>query len=156
MPEGRETHSQRVRLLAEDVSDVPPQLLALAIKAWLSHEERCRYMPMAGDLIALAKAHQKRETKTSEPGPFAKERAVNEEARRRMAEAVTRPQIEAAAAWERKARQEAGLSVPPHQHPLSRDELDALPAHVVSLGIKSGLLVRRDGTLHEAVLDRAS
>jgi hypothetical protein len=85
--------------------------------------------------------------------PDAASLAIDREAGERRGKATTRAEIHEAWAWERQARQNAGLAVPPLQKPLTRDELDHMPAHIASLGLKYGHLERRDGKLFEAPSD---
>lgn len=84
--------------------------------------------------------------------PISREWAINGEAEKRRKSARTQSEIEAAWAWERQARIEAGLYVQPHQPPLNLAELKAMPAHVRDLGLARGLLEYCDGQLRETVL----
>jgi hypothetical protein len=60
-----EAHAQRLRLLAEDVADVPPALLETAAKRWVRESH---FMPRASDLIALARSNMKEVTVGTEAG----------------------------------------------------------------------------------------
>lgn len=75
---------------------------------------------------------------------------INHEAQDRRSRARNQAEVEDAATWERNARMDAGLSVPPIAPPLTRSELDAMPQHVAALGLKYGFLKRIDGHLAEA------
>ena len=48
-----EAHAEALRLLAEDVSDVPANLLETASKRWVRDN---RFMPKASELVALARS----------------------------------------------------------------------------------------------------
>jgi hypothetical protein len=47
-----QAHAEAIRLLCEDVSDIPPHLLEAAAKAWVRES---RFMPKASELVALAR-----------------------------------------------------------------------------------------------------
>lgn len=47
-----EAHAEAIRLLTEDVADVPPHLLEAAAKRWVREN---RFMPKASELVALAR-----------------------------------------------------------------------------------------------------
>ena len=49
-----EAHAHALRLLAEDVSDVPPDYLERAAKEWA---RKSPYLPKASDLIGLAQGY---------------------------------------------------------------------------------------------------
>ena len=74
---------------------------------------------------------------------------INREAGERMGRAKNQREVEEAWRWERQQRAAAGLPVPPIAAPLSRDELDHLPADIEALGLKLGFLERRNGALYE-------
>jgi hypothetical protein len=99
--------------------------------------------------IAKLVSERRRRPAHSEVLPQNSEYAIDCEAQRRRSEARGRDEIEAAWAWERNARIEAGLHVPPIQKPLSALELEVMPGHIASLGIKYGFLERRGGILSE-------
>ena len=78
-----------------------------------------------------------------------RERAINEESQRRRATAATRAEIERAWQWDRDARLDAGLTVPPIAPPFTRAELDSMDAGIRSMGLKYGFLAMRDGQVIE-------
>lgn len=47
-----EAHAHAIRLLTEDVADIPPHLLEAAAKRWVREQ---RFMPKASELIAFAR-----------------------------------------------------------------------------------------------------
>jgi len=49
-----EAHAEALRLLMEDVADVPINLLETAAKRWVREN---RFMPKASELVALARGH---------------------------------------------------------------------------------------------------
>lgn len=103
------------------------------------------------EIARLVSERRKRMAQAVGADPVAvKERAIDEEAMTRRCEAKTREEIDAAAEWERRARVDAGLAVPPRQPPLTRDELDHMSADMAALGLKYGHLIRRNGQLFEA------
>lgn len=55
-----EAHAEAIRLLCEDVSDIPPHLLEIAAKRWVMES---RFMPKACELIDLARSALSLETK---------------------------------------------------------------------------------------------
>ena len=58
--------------------------------------------------------------------------------------------IERAWQWERSARQDAGLAVPPIARPFTQNELANMLPAMEALGLKYGFLVRRaDGSIFE-------
>lgn len=50
-----EAHAEALRLLAEDVADVPPPLLDAAAKRWARES---KFMPRASELLELSRAIQ--------------------------------------------------------------------------------------------------
>lgn len=100
----------------------------------------------------IAKLVSERRRRAAQPAPdpmLSRERRIMEEASERRGRATTRAEVEDAYAWERSERIAAGLPVGPRQAPLTRAELDALPDHLVSMGLKAGFLERRGGQLFE-------
>jgi len=84
-----------------------------------------------------------------EESPFAKELAISNAARKRRADARNQREVEEAYEWERNERRAAGLHVSQEPRPLSREELDSMPAHIAEMGIKCGFLRRESGRLVE-------
>lgn len=101
------------------------------------------------EIARLVGEKRKRAHRSSEIGPISREWAIDQEAQVRRSKARTRDEIEAAWEWERNARLDAGLAVPPIQPPLSREELAKLPQHIANLGLAYGFLERREGQLVE-------
>lgn len=60
-----EAHALAIKLLAEDVSDIPPHLLETAAKRWVREQ---RFMPKASELIALARGELSGEVKGTDAG----------------------------------------------------------------------------------------
>lgn len=60
-----EAHAEALRLLSEDVADVPPHLLEDAAKRWVRDN---RFMPKASELIALAKGRLSSDIKGTDFG----------------------------------------------------------------------------------------
>lgn len=78
-----------------------------------------------------------------------RERAIDEEAMKRRCDAKSQEEVDAAAEWERRARMDASLAVPPRQAPLTRAELDDMSNDMRSLGLKNGFFEMRNGQLFE-------
>lgn len=55
-----EAHAEALRLLSEDLHDVPPHLLEDAAKRWVQAN---RFMPKASELIDMARGQMKTETR---------------------------------------------------------------------------------------------
>lgn len=60
-----EAHAEMIRLLCEDVADIPPHLLEAAARRWVIDS---KFMPRASELIALARGQLSGEIKGSENG----------------------------------------------------------------------------------------
>lgn len=75
-----------------------------------------------------------------EPIPENPARRIEAEYRQRMARTRTPREVGAVQEWERGQKLAAGLQVPPRASPLTREELDSLPEHLISLGIANGFL----------------
>lgn len=82
--------------------------------------------------------------------PFFAEREISRESQARRAKARTQREVEEAWAWERSARADAGLFVPPIEKPLSAHEIEAMPAHIRNFGLQSGFL-KRAGAIVEVL-----
>ena len=105
------------------------------------------------EIARLVSEKRQRANRAAEPhNPLAgAERRVDEESRERRQAAKGREQIEAAWRWERSARQDAGLAVPPIAKPFTRYELDNMAPSMRSLGLKYGHLIQNpDGSIEEA------
>lgn len=102
------------------------------------------------EIAKLVSDRRRRLRDGSTAGPANPEWAIDREAQRRRGMAKSRSEIEDAAQWERQARLDAGLAVPPHQPPLSQSELATMPQHIAKLGLAYGFLEKRDGKLVEA------
>lgn len=123
---------------AEEVAAVAPQVIAKVVR----HQQIVHEISDA--------VHEKRARKFSPPGAKASPRYwIDAEAQIRRGQARTKEEIEDAFQWERNRLIEAGLHVEPLQPPLTRHELDDMPAATASLGIKYGYLRRVDGKLVE-------
>jgi hypothetical protein len=72
------------------------------------------------------------------------EMLITEEAQKRRGRARNQDEVEAAWKWERSARADASLAVPPIEKPFTEREIANMPAHIRQLGIGSGFL-KRDG-----------
>lgn len=60
-----EAHAEALRLLAQDVFDIPPHLLETAAKTWVREN---KFMPRASDLVALARERVTESIKGTEHG----------------------------------------------------------------------------------------
>jgi hypothetical protein len=88
-----------------------------------------------------------------DPSPFAAEMAIQTKAQEMRSQwKGDQQKIEDAWAWERQARINAGLHVPPLEPRLSREELDNMLPHIRQLGISKGFLEYRDGQLVETCI----
>lgn len=92
-----------------------------------------------------------RDASDDQPTRAALTARIDREAMERRGKAKTRQEIDDAVDWERRARIDAGLPVASPAKPLSMDELEAMRSDMVSLGLKSGFLERRNGRLVEIV-----
>ena len=102
-------------------------------------------VPEISRLVAekRAKAHRVEQQKS----PWAAEMAINREAQFRRAKAKTQAEVEEAWSWERNARIDAGLTVPPIAPPLTRKEIARLPPAMVKMGLACGALAERNGEI---------
>lgn len=103
------------------------------------------------EIARLVAESRKRRAGAAQPSfsRAADELRIDREARDRMGRARTQPEIEEAWAWERRERIAAGLPVRPLAPPLTRDELDTLPADILALGLQRGFLERHGGIVCE-------
>lgn len=111
-----------------------------------------RHNQIVPEIAKLVSEKRARASRLSSVEPSSKLWEIDREAQERRSKAHTQAEIEAAWQWERDARMAAGLYVKPLAPPLSRRELEQMPAHVRDLGIARGLLEYRDGQLVEVVL----
>lgn len=102
------------------------------------------------EIARLVSEKRQRSVRVQGDTPFSREAAIDREASERRARATTRAEIEGAWQWERHERMAAKLPVKPLAAPLTRDELDGLPDHLIALGRKAGLLERKAGQLVES------
>jgi hypothetical protein len=84
--------------------------------------------------------------------PYAAEMAINQESQRKRGavSAKDKKALSDIYEWERQARIDAGLHVSAYPKPLSRAEIDGMPAHIRKMGLAHGFLEYRDGQLAEA------
>lgn len=127
----------------------PDEVLAVSVELRRSVTRPSQIVPEIARLVSLKRA--KASQSIGGPSPWAAERTINEESNRRRAAADgDRKKLSDIYEWERQARIDAGLSVKPYPKPLTRAELEAMPADVRKLGLNSGFLEYRDGQLCEA------
>jgi hypothetical protein len=106
-------------------------------------------VPEIAKLVAQKRARS--EKTTSAPSPYFAEREITARAdEMRAAARKDRRKLSDAFEWERQARIDAGLHVEPYPKPLSRAEIDAMPAHIRQMGLNSGFLEYRSGEVVEA------
>lgn len=98
-------------------------------------------VPAIADLVADQRARSARMRENSDPRAAA-ERRINEEASERRHKAKSQAEVESAWLWERDERKAAGLAVPPIEPALSPAEIERIPAHGVSFGLRTGFLKR--------------
>lgn len=146
---GSDDQASWILAAVDALEDIRPTEVA-AISAELRRSVT-RPAQIVPEISRLVDERRKRYRQSSEQGPVSREWAIDQEAMQRRAKARNRDEIEAAWSWERQARIDAGLPVPPKQPPLSREELAKLPAHIANLGLAYGFLERRDGQLTESV-----
>jgi hypothetical protein len=137
-----------LRAAVDALEDIRPQEVA-AISAELRRTVT-RPSQIVPEIAKLVAEKRKRPAYTENDRQGLSEFEIDREAQRRRSIARGRDEIEAAWEWERSARGEAGLHVQPIQKPLTAAELNAMPSHIASLGIKYGFLERRNGQLAEA------
>jgi hypothetical protein len=145
-----EAHAARIALLACDVADIPVHLLRQAANAWVQNS---RFMPTASELIEAARSFMPKLVVVNEaPNKQGILRRIDLEYQERMQRARNVKEYGDVWEWERQAKIDAGLPVPPRPQPLSRVELDHLPDHIKSLGIANGCLEYRGGELVECAI----
>lgn len=142
-PTSMTTDQQEIWLRAavDALQDIrPDEVRAISAELRRSVTRHNQVVPEIARLVSNKRARSNGSTKPV--SPFMAEREINREAQARRAKAKTQRGINEAHEWERNARADAGLSFTPAQRPLSRAEMEAMPAHVLSLGLKSGFLKR--------------
>lgn len=78
------------------------------------------------------------------------DRTIGERAQWLRSQARCQDDVEKAWQWERSARQDLGLRVPPIAPPFTKAEIDNMGPEMRALGLKYGFLVRKaDGTIFE-------
>jgi hypothetical protein len=110
-----------------------------------------KIVPVLTDLIAERRA----KSRPAEPNPFSEEMRISAEAQRRRAKAsaLDKAALSSIYEWERSERKKFGLHVPEYPKPLTRAEIDAMPAHMRQLGIQHGFLKMQGGKLVEVETD---
>lgn len=112
------------------------------------HVEVARSVKRHGDIVPriceLVHAKRARSTISRTVSPFFAEHEISRQAQEMRAKARSQREVEDAWQWERGARADAGLAVPPIERPLNSSEISALPSHIVKFGLNSGFL-KRDG-----------
>lgn len=140
-----EAHAARIALLSCDVATVPVHLLRRAVDRWVRESE---FMPKASELIALAREELQKQTGlkgTADSHENAVILAHRYNARLAEQDSPLR--------WHIGPNNELKLAPidekPAYGSPLTRAELDAMPEHIVSMGLTYGFLERRNGQLVE-------
>lgn len=130
----------------EGIRGAEVSAVSMEIKRSISHHQK-----IVPEIARLVSERRGRANRSASPtSPFAAEMAINEESVRRRAKAHgNRQAINEVYEWERQARADAGLHVPPREPPLSRDELDNMAPHVRQMGIGGGFLEYREGRVCE-------
>lgn len=129
----------------EDIRPIEVASVSAEVRRLVTHPRQ-----IVPEIARLVDEKRKRARNSAPPpqgGRYAFE--IEREAQDRRSRARNQAEVEAAARWERTARLDAGLSVPPTEPPLSRLELGNMPQHIASLGMKYRFLERRDGQLFE-------
>lgn len=136
-----------LRAAADSLEDIrPTEVRDISAELRRSVTRPAQIVPEIAKLVAEKRSRSSR-PQISES--VRREHEIDQEARRRRGEARNREEVEAASAWERQARTEAGLHVAPLSKPFTRDELDKMPPHIRKMGLSSGFLEYRDGKLVE-------
>lgn len=136
-----------LRAAVDSLEDIRPAEVA-AISAELRRSVT-RPAQIVPEIAKLVSERRNRSRPNLQPTELGRSWVIAREAQDRRAKARGRVEIEAAWQWERQARLDAGLSVPPIEKPLGRDELANMPAHIAQLGLAYGFLERVDGQLVE-------
>lgn len=122
------------------------EVRAISAELRRSVTRHAQIVPTISELVARKRARPSATVKS----PDAEEREINIKADElRAAAKGDRRKLSDAFEWERQARMDAGLHVPPYPKALSRQELNAMPAHIRKMGLASGFLEYRDGELVE-------
>lgn len=131
----------------------PDEIKSVSIEVARSVTRPSQIVPAIAKLVSEKRA---RSSISRECSPFAAEMAINREVAERRTKAAkikgSRDRIvamEEAYNWERQARSAAGLHVDPKPLPLSREELDNMPAHIRNMGLSAGFLEYRNTMLCE-------
>jgi hypothetical protein len=106
-------------------------------------------VPEIAKLVAQKRSRSERTTAV--PSPYFAEREITARAdEMRAAARKDKRKLSDAFEWERQARVDAGLWVAPYPKPLTRAEIDNMPAHIRQMGLNSGFLEYRGGEVVEA------
>lgn len=106
-------------------------------------------VPEIAKLVGQKRARSQQTT--AAPSPYFAEREITSRAdEMRAAARKDKRKLSDAFEWERQARIDAGLAVKEYPKPLSRDELDNMPAHIRQMGLNTGFLEYRGSEVVEA------
>lgn len=118
-----------------------------------------RHSQIVHEISELVDAARKRRNRTTAKpaSPFSAEREIHDKADAMRAVAMKcqdkserNRRLSDAFEFERQAKIDAGIAVPEYPKRLNREELDAMPAHIRTMGLNAGFLTYRNGELIEA------
>lgn len=135
-----------LRAAADALEDIRPQEVA-AISAEVRRSVT-RPNQIVPEIAKLVHERRRRSVGSHDPeSPSAREFEIDREARDRRAKARNQAEIDATWEWERQARSDAGLYVPPRPALLNAVEIGRPSPDLVKMGLKCGALEYREGRL---------
>ncbi len=144
-----EQHEMWLRAAVDSLQDIrPDEVQAISQELRRTVTRPNQIVPEIAKLVAQKRAKSRETAKPS--NPWAAKLAIHDKADQMRRDAHgDRQKLSDAFEWERQALIDAGFQVRPYPKPLTRHELDTMPAHIKKLGLNSGFLEYRDGQLVE-------
>lgn len=143
-PDALEAHTVKLAALTSDCADIPANMLERAVTKWVRQE---KFMPKASELIRLAREELQGQVGSHPADSHQNAVILANRYNARLAEQNSQLM------WHIGPNNELKLAPigeqPKYAPPLTREELDNLPADMVSLGLANGFLERRGGKLCE-------
>jgi len=126
------------------------EVQAISVELRRSVTRHSQIVPEISRLVAERRSRSQHAT--APQSPWSAEKAIYDEAdrRRKAVSALDKKALSDICEWERQERINAGLHVRPYPKPLTRAELDAMPADIRKLGFAHGFLKREGGKVVEA------
>lgn len=144
---GAETQAVWINAAIDALEDIrSEEVQGVSAEIRRSVTRPAQIVPEIARLVAERRERQRgRTSEASGPSLW----SIHREGQERLMRAKTPFEIDDAQRWERDAMLDAGFPVRPIAPPLTRAELDKLPADIVALGLKGNFLERRQGVLYE-------